>query len=60
MKLIEQGYQQAINVLEHCAKPTGFFASGLPEGYQGLWARDSMITSLGACLTNKKFKVIEI
>jgi len=56
MKLIEQGYQQAINVCQHCAKPTGFFASGLPEGYQGLWARDSMITSLGACLVETKFK----
>jgi len=56
MKLIEQGYQQAINVCQHCAKPSGFFASGLPEGYQSLWARDSMITSLGACLIDKKFK----
>ena len=56
MKLIEQGYQQAINVCQYCAKPTGFFASGLPEGYQGLWARDSMITSLGACLVETKFK----
>ena len=57
MKLIEQGYHQAINVLEHCAKPTGFYASGLPEGYQGLWSRDSMISSLGGCLTpNKKIK----
>jgi len=56
MKITEQGYNQAINVCQHCAKPSGFFASGSPEGYQGLWARDSMITSLGACLVSEKFK----
>jgi len=49
-------YNKAIKVLERCAKPSGFFASGLPGGYQGLWARDSMITSLGACLVGNKFK----
>lgn len=56
MTIIKQGYHQAIKVLEHCAQPSGFFASGLPGGYRGLWARDSMITSLGACLIEKKFQ----
>lgn len=56
MKITEQAYNQAIKVLEHCAKPTGFFASGLTGGYEGLWARDSMITSMGACLVEEKFK----
>src|SRR3989344_2654963 len=56
MKTLQTGYKQAINVLEHCAKPRGFFASGLTGGYAGLWARDSMITSLGACLVANKFK----
>ena len=56
MKLIEQGKIKAIEVLEHCAKPTGFYASGLPGGYEATWARDSMITSLGASLVEKKFQ----
>ncbi len=49
-------YNQAIKVLEHCSRPIGFYASGLPGGYEGLWARDSMVTSLGACLIEDKFK----
>jgi len=56
MKIAEQGYNQAVRVLEHCSRPIGFYASGLPGGYEGLWARDSMITCLGACLIGKKFK----
>lgn len=52
----DQGLQKAINVLERCQKPVGFFASGLPGGYEALWARDSMITSLGASLISEKFK----
>lgn len=48
MKTSEEARNKAIIVLEHCAKPFGFSASGLKGGYQGLWARDSVITSLGA------------
>lgn len=54
--MIEEAYNKAIIVLEHCAKPYGFNASGLEGGYEGLWARDSMITSLGACFISEKFK----
>ncbi|RMD59192.1 hypothetical protein D6821_01785 [Candidatus Parcubacteria bacterium] len=53
---IERARQKAIDVLEACAKPQGFFASGLKGGYAAVWARDSMIASLGASLANKKFK----
>jgi hypothetical protein len=56
MTIGEQGKQRAITVLEHCAKPTGFYASGLPGGYEATWARDSMITSLGASLAGKQFQ----
>ena len=56
MSIIDQAKQQAIIVLKHCAKPVGFFASGLPGGYEALWARDSMVTSLGACLSSNEFK----
>ena len=54
--IIEEAYQNAIKVLERCVRPVGFFASGLPGGYEAVWARDSMITSLGASLAGEKFK----
>ena len=47
MKLTEIAYEKAIDVLKKCSKSTGFYASGLPGGYEATWARDSMITSLG-------------
>lgn len=56
MNIIDEAYREAIKVLEHCAKPVGFYASGLPGGYEAVWARDSMIASLGASLAGKKFK----
>jgi glycogen debranching enzyme len=56
MNTIEEAYNKAIIVLENCAKPLGFNASGLEGGYEGLWARDSIITSLGASLIDIKFK----
>lgn len=58
MNIIDEAYREAINVLERCAKPTGFYASGLPGGYEATWARDSMIASLGASLADKKFKTV--
>ena len=54
-KLTEEGKTKAITVLEHCAKPTGFYASGLPGGYEATWARDSMVSSLGASLCETRF-----
>lgn len=56
MNIIQQAYNKAIKVLSACAKPTGFYASGLKGGYEATWARDSMITSLGASLVGNKFK----
>lgn len=56
MEIIKEGYNKAINVLKHCSKSSGFSASGFKGGYEGLWARDSMIASLGASLINTKFK----
>ncbi len=54
MNLADTAKEKAIEVLEYCAKKTGFYASGLPGGYEATWARDSMITSLGASLVPKK------
>lgn len=56
MDITDKAYDKAVEVLEHCAKPTGFYASGLPGGYEATWARDSMITSLGASLAGDQFK----
>ncbi|MDP3043287.1 MAG: glycoside hydrolase 100 family protein [bacterium] len=56
MDLTKQAYQKAIDVLKHCAKPAGFYASGLPGGYEAVWARDSMTTSLGAVMLGNDFK----
>ena len=58
MEIIEEGYNKAIEVLQCCSKPDGFSASGSKSGYRGLWARDSMIASLGASLINTKFKSV--
>ena len=49
--LVEEAYQRAIGILQRCVTPFGFRASGLSTGYPQIWARDSMITSLGAALT---------
>ncbi len=56
MSLINKAYEKSIQVLEHCSKKEGFYASGLKGGYRAVWARDSMIASLGASLVGIKFK----
>ena len=56
MEIIKEGYEKAVEVLSHCSKSSGFSASGLKGGYESLWARDSMIASLGASLADTKFK----
>jgi glycogen debranching enzyme len=57
-KIIDQAYDKAKEVLRACAdtKSGAFYASGLPGGYEATWARDSMVTSLGASLLGKEFK----
>jgi len=54
--IIDQAREKAIEVIKSCAKPAGFFASGLPGGYEATWARDAGIISLGACLIGNEFK----
>jgi GH15 family glucan-1,4-alpha-glucosidase len=48
--LVEEAYQHAIGILRRCATAHGFRASGVEPGYPQIWARDSMITGLGAAL----------
>ena len=57
INITKKAYTEAIKVLETCTKDTGFYASGLKGGYEATWARDSMITSLGASLVENKFKL---
>ncbi|MCK5416612.1 hypothetical protein KAI92_04250 [Candidatus Parcubacteria bacterium] len=52
----EKAYRKAIEVLKKSSKSTGLYASGLEGGYEATWARDSMITALGASLADKEFK----
>lgn len=50
---VDQAYEQAVAVLRRCVTPYGFRASGVLPGYPQIWARDSVITSLGAALTGE-------
>lgn len=54
MDLKEEAFLEAQEVLKKCATPYGFFAAY--PGYDMVFSRDSMITSLGASLLGKKFK----
>ncbi|MFC4101331.1 amylo-alpha-1,6-glucosidase [Paenibacillus xanthanilyticus] len=57
MSVIEEAYHQSIYVLERCMHAMGAKASALLEGYPQVFARDSMITLLGASLVdNPAFK----
>ncbi len=54
MQMIKEAYKKAIIALEKCQTKRGFRAAY--PGYNGIWARDSIITSLGASLINNKFE----
>lgn len=56
MEILKECYKKAIEVLEICSTENGFYASGGIDGYNAIWSRDSMITSLGASFVNNKFK----
>lgn len=56
MDLTKECYDKAVEVLEKCATPHGFYASGGIDGYTAVWSRDSMISSLGAGLVGERFK----
>lgn len=52
MNLIEEAYEHSIQVVERCMHAIGAKASALSEGYNQVFARDSMITFLGASLVD--------
>lgn len=49
--ITKEAYNQAVQVLKKSTTSHGFHAAY--PGYRGVWARDSMITSLGASLIKK-------
>jgi glycogen debranching enzyme len=49
MRDVDRCRADAIRVLRSCATPIGLKASVRATGYPQIWARDSMITLLGAC-----------
>lgn len=57
-QIIDQAYAKAIEVLRACVRPKGFHASALKGGYEALWSRDSMKSSLGAALIGEEFKEV--
>ena len=52
MDLTEVVYSSAIQTLRRCSHPLGLQASGRSVGHHQVWARDSMITALGARLVD--------
>jgi glycogen debranching enzyme len=51
---IKDAYNKALFFLEKCSTPHGFYAAY--PGYDAVWARDSMIMSIGSSVLGKKFQ----
>ncbi len=51
LSLLSDARRRAHSILQQCITPHGFRASALAAGYPQIWARDSMITFLGAAAT---------
>jgi len=49
--LVDDAYEKAVDVIDMCSTRQGLYASGTMEGYTSVWARDSMISLIGASLT---------
>ncbi len=56
--VLEDAYKKAIETIKICSTKHGLYASGGKKGYKGVWARDSMISLIGASAgdKNKLFK----
>lgn len=50
-RLLKEARERALEVLGRCTIRQGFRASGAAAGYPQVWARDSIITSLGALVS---------
>ncbi|MBU89997.1 hypothetical protein CMO94_00530 [Candidatus Woesearchaeota archaeon] len=55
--LCDKAYDEALKVPRNCSHTSGIKASAKTSGYPQIWARDSMITLLGAtCIKDAKIK----
>lgn len=54
MDVVKVARKEAEKIIKDCSCDRGFKASGLESGYPQVWARDSMITLLGATLLDQK------
>lgn len=46
--LVDEARERALEILHRCVTPFGFRASALAAGYPQIWARDSVVSLLGA------------
>ena len=51
LSILTETRRRALDILYDCVTPAGFRASSLHQGYPQIWARDSIITFLGAIST---------
>ncbi len=54
-KRMDECYEKAKDVIRQCSTKHGLFASAGERGYNEIWARDSMISFLGASLVKSAF-----
>lgn len=52
--LLRTAREKALQVLRQCMTPSGFRASAMEPGYPQIWARDSMISGLGAIASGER------
>jgi glycogen debranching enzyme len=52
--VIERCYELAKDVITQCSTKHGLFASAGKDGYNAVWARDSLVSMIGASLVNSK------
>jgi glycogen debranching enzyme len=57
-ELIETARQKAVEVLRICSTKNGLYASGGKKGYASVWARDSMISMIGASHDSGQFRKV--
>ncbi len=53
-EILEKAFEKSVYSLKKSFSRYGLFASGGKNGYKGVWARDSMISLLGASLIEDK------
>lgn len=50
--ILKECYERAKIIIRKCSRPHGLYASGGPNGYNAVWARDSMIAMIGASVVD--------